>query len=112
MSAAIWSYLPQLYDMLRLNGDVWLLARRGNNRTPLGELGLRVLDVIYHVQKVKENNLIYHFSPPINYKGICVSQRVQQLECESLARAAGHEWVSRPFFDIIAQINFSGWESS
>lgn len=62
--------------------------------------------------KVKENNLVYHFSPPINREGICVSLSEQRLECESVARAVGHEWMSRTFFHIIAQINFSGWEVS
>lgn len=58
MSAAIWSYLPQLYDMLRLNSDVWLLARHGNNRTPLGER----VDVIYSEQKSRKiiSYIIFH----------------------------------------------------
>lgn len=98
--------------MLRLNSDVWLLACHGNNRAPLGESDLRV-EVIHHVQKVKENNLIYHFFLlQINREGICVSPSEQQLGRKRAARAVGHQWVSRPYFDLTAQINFSGWEFS
>lgn len=80
---------------------------------PLWESQAYCVDAIYHVQKSKKiiSNIIFHLQ-----LGNCVSPCEQQQECEREAITLGHKWVSWPFFflfffDVIAQINFSGWES-